>query len=411
MPILFNCPHCQKPYRIKSELAGRKLKCRECQQAIHIPKPIKNQELEELNSSPEPPRRLPPRRSPAPVLISKSSSNDRVRGSSIPKGKNHLALIVSLIVGTLVMSPFICCGLFSSLSAPSRTPITARTTPKSPSKTTRKTSSRVSIEKDIPYLKRRAELETSLKYEQPSPQEYEAFTTPVGVEKVHYESNGLQLQAWVDRRGVKTEKSPTIVYFHGGFAIGETSITEACAPFRNAGYVVMCPTVRGENGNAGNFELFLGEVDDAAAACRWIAKQNYVDSDRIYTFGHSVGGGISALLSLQEDVPVVCTGSSGGLYPVSTFYEWINIVPFRMKNYDELELRSLIGNVKWMQTPHIAYIGTTDFGFHSTIRKANNEKKGEFSLIVEKVRGDHFTSFTPSAQKYIHYIESLPKSE
>ena len=87
-----------------------------------------------------------------------------------------------------------------------------------------------------------------------------------------------------------------------------------CLPFLAAGFAVMTPTLRGENGNPGSFELFYGEVDDAEAAVRFLAAQPRIDSKRIYTFGHSVGGGISALLSLRPEIPVRKGGSSGGLY-------------------------------------------------------------------------------------------------
>ncbi len=71
--------------------------------------------------------------------------------------------------------------------------------------------------------------------------------------------------------------------------------------------------LRGENGNPGNYELFLTEVGDAKAAVRWLARQPFVDAKRVYTFGHSTGGAISALLSLREGVPAVNGGCWGGL--------------------------------------------------------------------------------------------------
>ncbi|MCA9042388.1 MAG: prolyl oligopeptidase family serine peptidase [Planctomycetaceae bacterium] len=280
----------------------------------------------------------------------------------------------------------------------------------SPQETSTRTSSKPPVFNRVTYQKRRAAFTSNLEYKGPSPQEYETFNTPAGVEEVVYESEGLELKAWVDRRGASEEKSPAIVYFHGGFAIALSSIEEACAQFREAGFVVMCPTLRGENGNPGNFELFLGEVDDAANACRWLAQQDYVDQDRIYTFGHSVGGGISTLLSLQEDLPVAYTGSSGGLYSVHTFFSWREIVPFDWTSQSEKKIRILSGNIADMLTPHIAYIGTEDLPFHSTIYAVQNEKKKDSFLTVRKVHGDHFTSFDVAVKEYIKLLKALPKS-
>ncbi len=48
MAIEFNCPHCQLPYKLKDEFAGRKATCKnpDCRQQITIPKPPSAAELE-----------------------------------------------------------------------------------------------------------------------------------------------------------------------------------------------------------------------------------------------------------------------------------------------------------------------------------------------------------------------------
>lgn len=118
---------------------------------------------------------------------------------------------------------------------------------------------------------------------------------------------------------------PALMFLHGGFAFGAGDL-EACQAFMDAGYIVMCPMLRGENGNPGVFEMFLGEVEDAKAAAVWLAEQPGVDKSRIFAFGHSVGGGVSAMLSLRENVPVQHSGSSGGFGTASrVLVEWQTI--------------------------------------------------------------------------------------
>src|SRR5262249_44512173 len=106
-----------------------------------------------------------------------------------------------------------------------------------------------------------------------------------GITRTEYESAGRKLKAWVHSPKGSGPR-PALVYLHGGFAFGNDDMEE-CQPFVAAGFVVMCPSFRGENGNAGNFEMMFGEVDDAAAAVRWLAAQKTVDPKRIYVFGHS----------------------------------------------------------------------------------------------------------------------------
>jgi acetyl esterase/lipase len=253
------------------------------------------------------------------------------------------------------------------------------------------------------FLEQRKSFKTQLTRRGPAPQEYDPETPPAGVKEVRYRSGNLNLKAWVSTpRAQPGKKFPALVFFHGGFAFGAGDLEE-CKPFMDAGFVVMAPMLRGENGNSGQFELFHGEVDDARAAVKWIASHPNVDRDRIYTFGHSVGGGISAMLSLLDDVPLQHGGSSGGLYDQTVFDGWSDITPFDRSNAQERKLRVLVGNVKDMQHEHTAYLGTAD-NFQSSAAMAQRE--GGTKLKVEMIPGDHFTSFQPALRRYLAKIQS-----
>ena len=71
---------------------------------------------------------------------------------------------------------------------------------------------------------------------------------------------------------------------------GMNELVEAETGFRQAGIMMMFPSLRGGNENSGPKEGFLGEVDDILAAADFLAKQEYVDPQRIYLGGHSTGG-------------------------------------------------------------------------------------------------------------------------
>ena len=246
--------------------------------------------------------------------------------------------------------------------------------------------------------------QTQLKTHAPAPQQYvhETPDSPL-IEEVTYESDGLQLKAWVQRPESGEGPFPALVFFHGGFAFGAGDL-EACEAFVKQGYVVMAPMVRGENGNPGDFELFLGEVDDARAATHWIAKQTYVDPNRVFAFGHSIGGGISAVLSLLDDVPIRHCGSSGGLYDHLTFFQWSDISPFP-NIPEERSVRILVGNTAHMQRPHYGYIGDKDEAFHGVVDELKSAPNPEGRLHVEMVRGDHFSSFDSALRAYLRVCE------
>lgn len=258
------------------------------------------------------------------------------------------------------------------------------------------------------FQQRRLAFQTKLVKAGPAPQEYQNEMPPSGVQVVTYPSGTLQLKGWVAApNGGVGPKAPALVYFHGGFAFGADDLA-VCRPAMDAGMVVMVPMLRGENGNPGNYELFFGEIEDARAAVKWLAAQSYVDPQRIYTFGHSVGGGVSAVLSLMDDVPIRHGGSSGGLYPEATFFAWQaeGMVPFDIKSQEERRLRILIGNMRDMQHKHFAYLGASD----EMALFANNAKQETPGTQCEilTVPGDHMTSLEPSLRQYLQIIQRDP---
>jgi dienelactone hydrolase len=258
---------------------------------------------------------------------------------------------------------------------------------------------------DRPYLEVRREHATVLTQKVRAPQKAARAKPPAGVDDVTYQSGDLHLQAWLAMpAGAKTEPVPAIVYFHGGFALGDADLKD-CKPFLEKGYAVMLPSLRGENDNPGHFELLYGEIDDARAAVRWLAEHPRIDKGRIHTFGHSIGGGVSALLSLWDDIPVLTTGSAGGLYPYTVFAELSDILPFDRRNPLERQLRLLLGNTADMQRPHIAFLGDED-PMKAVASPAEEEaKRTGAPLTVRIVEGDHFTCLAPAMHAFVREIE------
>jgi hypothetical protein len=176
-------------------------------------------------------------------------------------------------------------------------------------------------------------------------------------------------------------------------------------------FVVLWPTLRGENRNPGNFELLWGEIDDARAAIRWLAPQPFVDRTRIFAFGHSVGGGISALLSLHDDVTIRHSGSCGGLYTADAFFQWTDWLPFDVRRAEERELRVLLGNVGDMLRPHYAFVGDADPVWYGVLDHRAEWDHSTCRLRLIPVTGDHHTSLAESAYRYKNLTKLLKDTE
>ena len=198
-----------------------------------------------------------------------------------------------------------------------------------------------------PFADLRREFHSKLIRHAPSPDHFTLDVPPEGVREISYRSGELELKAWYAVPETPGDKHPAVVCFHSGHAFGAADFMEAQI-FLEAGFAVLTPMLRGENGNPGNFELLLGEVEDAANAIRWIADQPEIDADHIYAFGHSIGGGIAAMLSLQDsDLPLKHSASCGGMYSADVFQAWgREHCPFDPTDEMECRMRLLGSNVK-----------------------------------------------------------------
>lgn len=257
------------------------------------------------------------------------------------------------------------------------------------------------------YLDEKTHFHSKLIKKEKAPQEYEDLVNTEDLLKVEYPSNGMKLKGLIVKKNIdSTKRKPILVYLHGGFALGEQDLLD-CQVFTEQGYIVFAPSYRGENGNDGNFELFQGEVDDAKGAIKWIAKQPFADSTKIYVFGHSIGGGISSMLSLEKNVPIAKSGSSGGLY-TPDFYGWEEIIPFDNKDPLEGKMRVLLENIPSMQIKHYAFVGKEDEGLYN-LKDGLDAKSYNSKLEIIYVDGDHFTSLESSMKKFIDIINDKKK--
>ena len=124
-------------------------------------------------------------------------------------------------------------------------------------------------------------------------------------ERTDYVSAGRTLAAFVTPSLKDGRKYPAIIWLTGGdtnslgdfWVKGAPGRDESAQAFREAGLVVMFPTLRGGNTNPGNRELGMGEVDDVLAAADHLASFPHVDPNQIYLGGHSTGGTLALLVA------------------------------------------------------------------------------------------------------------------
>lgn len=257
---------------------------------------------------------------------------------------------------------------------------------------------------DEDYAVARSKFHTKLIRVGPAPQSWQPVRAPKGVKEIRYQSSGLQLRAWINlpKDGAK---SPAVLYLHGGWAFGQDDWEQA-EPLRDAGYIVMTPLLRGENGQPGNFTMFYDEIDDVLAAVDYLAKVPNVDSSRIYLAGHSAGGTHAMLAAMASDrfrALASVSGSPDRISFVNSGYG--RVAPFDKANLRELQLRSPVAFAGSFKCPARLYVGSQEsYFFNETRRTALLAKSRGLDVESVIVAGDHMSCVPEALRQAIEFF-------
>ncbi|HMC67179.1 MAG TPA: prolyl oligopeptidase family serine peptidase [Gemmataceae bacterium] len=258
------------------------------------------------------------------------------------------------------------------------------------------------------YAQARSRFQTKLTRKGPSPQEWARATPPAGVTEVEYASGKLRLKAWVNRPADETRKHSAVLFLHGGFAFGLDD-WEISQPYRAAGFVVLTPLLRGENGQAGAYSFYYDEVDDVLAAAEYLSKLPYVKADRLYIAGPSAGGTLVLLTAMASKRFRAATSFSGITDQVLFCKHAKNAardVPVDLTDLRELQLRSPLAYATSFKCPARIYYGTQEPHLHGmSQRTAALAKRRGLNVEAIQVEGDHSTSVPLAIKQSIAFFQ------
>jgi dienelactone hydrolase len=271
----------------------------------------------------------------------------------------------------------------------------------------------VEIQKED-YAKARRRFKTNLVQKIASPQPAPMPAAPDGAEVVEFPSGDLRLKAWLNRpdKPIK-EKIPAIVFLHGGFGFVKAHWEQA-ESYRRAGFVVMTPILRGENGQAGNFSLLYDETDDVLAAADYLSRQPFVDSKNVFVAGHSIGGTLAMLAALSSKKFRAAAAFSGS--PDQKLLLQFGFpqekIPFDQQNAREFEMRSPLAYATSFKVPTRIYYGSEERIFDQTSRRtAELAKRAKLDVEAVITPGNHESHVAASIKKSIEFFNRQINAE
>ena len=226
---------------------------------------------------------------------------------------------------------------------------------------------------------------------------------PAVFTKLKYKAPVGDLWAYLTPDPKDGKKHPAILWIHGGdcnsigecWEPGRPANDQTAAAYRNAGIVMMLPSLRGGNDNPGPREGFLGEVDDVLAAADFLASQPFVDPDRIYLGGHSTGA--TLVLLVAETSARFRTVFAFGPVPSPMMYGEDTLLPFDHSAFrnTEVMMRSPVLFMPSIKNPVYILEGTNPGSNWEPIQTfAKNSKNPKLKIIGLK-DGSHFNVLAP----------------
>jgi acetyl esterase/lipase len=219
--------------------------------------------------------------------------------------------------------------------------------------------------------------------------------------KVLYESPAGNLQAYLSQVPDDGRKRPGIIWITGGdsnsiddlWTEASSDNDQTASAYRKAGVVLMFPSLRGGNDNPGIKEAFLGEVDDILAAALFLAREESVDSNRIYLGGHSTGGTLVLLVAECSD-RFRAVFSFGPVSDVSYYPD--EYIAFDTSNPREVELRSPGRWLSSIKSPTFIIEGTG--GNLGSLRAMQRSSTNPLVHFLPVQGASHFSVLAPTNQ-------------
>jgi RNA polymerase sigma factor (sigma-70 family) len=234
--------------------------------------------------------------------------------------------------------------------------------------------------------------------------------TPADAQLIEYPSGELRLKAWLSAPPTDSSKHPAVIHLYGGLKLHPDKWANTKL-FRDAGFVLMMPTLRSEHGQAGDFSAYYDEVDDVIAAADYLRSLPSVDPDRIFLVGYGDGGAV-ALLTAEA------CNKFRAVAPISAIHDYLllskalppagykNLV-FDTSNPHEFEVRSGLAYLPSLKCPAQIFYGKQEWYLAPTAeRMVEVGKAHHLDVTATAVPGDSKTATLESLRQALVFFQT-----
>ncbi|AYD00083.1 prolyl oligopeptidase family serine peptidase [Neorhizobium sp. NCHU2750] len=226
------------------------------------------------------------------------------------------------------------------------------------------------------YAEARRHFSTGLIKHHPAPETAPPLGTPPGAVRITYPGGpdgSIPLIAWHSQYEPSQKLKPAVLFLHGGNATGDGHWALMKA-YWEAGFVVLLPSFRAENGQPGNYSGFYDETADALAAATYLENMPGIDRNRFFIAGHSNGGTLTLLAAMTRKFRAAAP-ISAGVSAWRYFGRYSDEICFDPENQDEFIMRSSVCFGKSLKCPAFLFRGNQEQPFDQ-----------DHQLLIDRVR-------------------------
>ena len=187
-------------------------------------------------------------------------------------------------------------------------------------------------------------------YLKSTPQEY-----GLNYRDVWLDLDGAKVHGWWIRA---TPTAPVLLYFHGNGS-NNGDLSELATIFHRLGVSVLLIDYRGYGQSSPIFPNETRVYEDAEAAWQYLTQKRQIEPERIFVYGHSLGGAIAIELATKHPqmAGLIVEGTFTSMKDMAKFMPLLKIFPLDWLLTQRFDSKSKISR---LQTPILILHGTAD---------------------------------------------------
>jgi pimeloyl-ACP methyl ester carboxylesterase len=202
-----------------------------------------------------------------------------------------------------------------------------------------------------------------------------------------------------------TPSDKTLLYLHGS-ALNIGANVDHARRFHNLGFSVFLVSYRGYGLSDGEFPSEAQMYADAEAAWNYLVKQKHINPDRIFIYGHSIGGAIAIDLATRhpDAAGLIVEATFTSIFDMARLKYRYRLLPIGLIVEQRFDSQKKVGHLK---IPALFIHGTKDGLVPPEMSRRLYEKTSSPKQLTFIKGGGHNNSAAVGGEEYLRSIRQF----